>query len=419
MTTVHSLELKFGTARLPVSLPESAESLEIQNPPSQTDGERFGADLRRFLRENPLDLSRPAIVLADKTRLCGYPLYLPILLKVLQDQGADPSRITLYIAYGTHPRQSEAESLQTYGEVYRHYRFVHHDCREQQQFETLGMTPSKTPVHRRKDLARASCVITFGAISHHYFAGYGGGRKLLFPGLGYRPAIYHNHGLFLDRAAGRLAVGCRAGRLAGNPLAEDLAAVEAFAPADLAIHGLLDATGQVCDLRLGRGQAHFEDACRRHGRYFEQPLNQRYDMVLASCGGFPKDINFIQSHKALHNAAAFVKEGGTLALLAECREGIGSETFLPWFQQGGWRAAFDALKENYVGNGGTALAMMAKTRRIRIHLVTRLGAEQLETIGCTALGLPELQHRLDRQGGSLAVIPNASMLVGVLPEKGN
>ena len=41
-----------------------------------------------------------------------------------------------------------------------------------------------------------------------------------------------------------------------------------------------------------------------------------YDLVLASCGGFPKDINLIQSHKAIHNAAAFVRDGGRLVMLS-------------------------------------------------------------------------------------------------------
>ena len=37
------------------------------------------------------------------------------------------------------------------------------------------------------------------AISHHYFAGYGGGRKLIFPGLGEKESIYQNHKLFIDK----------------------------------------------------------------------------------------------------------------------------------------------------------------------------------------------------------------------------
>ena len=96
-----------------------------------------------------------------------------------------------------------------------------------------------------------------GAVSHHYFAGYGGGRKLIFPGCGERDAIYTNHGLYLDGAAGTIAEGCQPGILDGNPLAEDLFEIEEKLPADLAIHGILDSHGRLCDLLLGHGEKAF------------------------------------------------------------------------------------------------------------------------------------------------------------------
>jgi len=419
MTSRQTIDLQYGSKSLTLELPEQATVLTVEDPPRRIDADRFSRDLDHFLDRHPLDLTDAAVVVADKTRLCEYDRYLPVLIHALEKSGADERRLTFYIAYGTHPRQSDATCRRIYGEAYDRCRFVHHDCSRKELFRQTGNTPGGTAVYRLNSLERASAVITFGAISHHYFAGYGGGRKLLFPGLGYRGAIYHNHALFLERAAGRLAPGCRAGALAGNPLAEDLAAVDAFAPADLAIHGLLNSRGRVCDLMVGRGREHFQDACQRHGRCFERSVDSRYDRVVASCGGFPKDINFIQSHKALHNAAEFVRDGGELILLAECRDGIGSETFLPWFKRGGWDNAFKALARHYVGNGGTALAMMAKTRRIRIHLVTRLARNDLTAINCRALSPREVPRQLDDGAGSLAVIPNASMLVGVAPTAGS
>jgi lactate racemase len=266
-------------------------------------------------------------------------------------------------------------------------------------------------VRLRADILSASCVITFGAIAHHYFAGYGGGRKLIFPGLGEKNAIYCNHGLFLDKEHRRLSAGCRSGYLDENPLAEDLEECEAFRPADAAIHGILNSHGQVCDLLVGRGTAHFRQACERHASNCEVRTKRLYDLVVASCGGFPKDINFIQSHKAIHHAAAFVRDGGRLILLAQCRDGIGSQTFLPWFQLGGWDPAFDRLAENYMGNGGTALAMMAKLKRIRISLITDLAPQQAKLVGFDIWSPERVQACLDGHTGSLAVIPNASLVV--------
>jgi nickel-dependent lactate racemase len=403
--------MAYGKMPIVIKVDPDVDLLTIREPECQIDVRQFQERLTRFLQERSLDLTRTAVVVADKTRLCDYPIYLPILFDKLIEYGAPPQQVSIYIAYGTHGRQSDAECRQAYGAAYDRFHWVHHRCDELELFEQLGRTRRGTPVRLRKDIMRASCLITFGAISHHYFAGYGGGRKLIFPGLGANTAIYANHGLFLDHRMRDLAAGCRPGALSGNPLAEDLDEVEAYRPADMAIHGILDSRGRACDLLVGRGRECFQQACRQHARSCETASRRQYDLVVASCGGFPKDINFIQSHKAVHHASAFVRDGGRLVVLTQCPDGIGSDTFLPWFDIGDWDTAFDRLSDRYVGNGGTALAMMAKTRRITIELVTDMDRAVARRIGVGTLSEAQLQNVLDRHQGPMAVIPNASMLV--------
>lgn len=370
--------------------------------------------LNGFLRQNPLDLSRPVLVVADKTRLCGYPEYLPLLVRVLEEHGMAAGALKILIAYGTHPRQSDEECRRAYGELYDRLTFVHHDCRERSLFAELGATARGVPIRLRSDLLAASAVITMGAISHHYFAGFGGGRKLVFPGCGEREAIYANHALYLDRDAGRIATGCQPGNLADNPLALDLFEIEERLPASLAIHGILDAHGVLCELVVGRGREAFAGACAIHNEACAV-TSPRFDLVVASCGGFPKDINFIQSHKAVHNAAMFVRDGGLLLLYAECRDAIGSTTFLPWFELGGFAEAFRRLADRYEGNGGTALAMIEKTRRIRIGLVTGLDDRTCRLIGVERWDHQGVCGHLTGPGAeedkSIAFIPNAGLLV--------
>jgi nickel-dependent lactate racemase len=403
--------LPYGKTSLTFELPEGHHCFPIQDPDPTITPALFRKRLKAALVGRDLCRTDIAVAVADKTRLCGYPDYLPVLLEALAEKGATPERITFFIAYGTHPRQEEATSLAAYGDTWRSSRFVHHDCTDETLFAKQGATTRGTPVMIRRDILAADYLVTFGAVSHHYFAGFGGGRKLIFPGLGCRKAIYHNHGLFLDRRTRGLHSGCQPGRLAGNPLAEDLAEVEAFRPADLAIHGILDSHGQVCDLQVGSGSKPFLDACDTHAGYCEVPCGRSFDTVLASCGGHPKDINFIQAHKALHNAAAFVEDGGRLILLARCPDGIGSTTFLPWFAKGSERAAFDELAAAYCGNGGTALSMMAKTRRIRVGLVTDLDNDTTRRIGAVRITPERAGKQVRTAAGGVAVIPNASLAV--------
>ena len=406
----NEVTMSYGSEALRFNFEQTPKIWNIHDPEQAIDGDIFQNRLNTFLSQTSLNIKQPVVVVSDKTRLCGYPQYLPILLDTLIEMGADENRISIYIAYGTHSPQSDVESREAYGNAFLRGQWHHHQCDDVTKSVELGRTFSGTPARVAARIMNASCLITFGAISHHYFAGYGGGRKLIFPGLGERQAIYANHGLFLDRSERRLAAGCRSGRIRGNPLAEDLAQIEAFRPADMAIHGILDSHGQVCDLLVGSGPKHFQAACARHGSHCEVK-GAEYDVVLASCGGFPKDINFIQSHKAIDNAAAFVRDGGRLIVLAQCRDGIGSDTFLPWFGMGSFDAAFDRLAENYEGNGGTALSLMTKTRRISIALVTELSQESTELIGIQRLTADQAIEEVGTYKGQAAVIPNASMLV--------
>ncbi len=408
-----TIELKYGRRKISLPLSDRTDIFQIHEPDKKITPSLFASRLREELERLNPDLSDIAIVVGDKTRLCGYPEYLPVLLDTLENFGADPDRMTLFIAYGTHALQTDKECLEAYGDSYQNVRFIHHDCMDDKCFVNSGKTSCGTSVLIRRDIVETGFLITFGAVSHHYFAGYGGGRKLIFPGLGQKESIYQNHELFLDKKRQTLSPCCQSGVLDKNPLAEDLAEFETFCPADLAIHGILDSKGQVCDLLPGVGTDHFQNACVEHGKHCEVAVTRDYDLVIASCGGYPKDINFIQSHKAIEHASKFVRNNGMLIILAECQDGVGSKTFLPWFEMGSWKNAFDRLAQNYEGNGGTALSMMAKLKRIRILMVTQLSDSICKTIGVEKIFLDQVKLLVKQSTGSVAAIPNAGILVRI------
>lgn len=403
--------LKYGQSSISFDCRIPPLMFQISEPDNLINPQRFKTRLKEQLKPLEIDLSSPAIVIGDKTRLCGYGEYLPIILETVLESGAKKENIKLFIAYGTHPKQSEEECLRSYGSLYHEYPFVHHDCTNPDSFGNPGKTSRGTDVYIRQDIIDASFLLTFGAISNHYFAGYGGGRKLIFPGLGYKPAIYQNHGLFLDKKTQKLASGCNAGVLDGNPLAEDLFEVEAFRQPDMAVHGILNSSGEVCDLLVGTGTDFFKKACSLHARNCEIQHSEQYNLVLASCGGYPKDINFIQAHKAIHNAAAFVKDGGHLVVLAECRDKVGSKTFLPWLEMGSYESTFQRLLEHYEGNGGTALATMEKLKRINISLVTEINEAESQIIGFNKISMETAKQLVWDSDYPVAILPNASLLV--------
>ena len=71
-----------------------------------------------------------------------------------------------------------------------------------------------------------------------------------------------------------------------------------------------------------------------------------YDMVIASPGGYPKDINLYQSQKAITHACTFLKKDGIVLLVAACYEGAGSKSFENYFQgKNTWLEIINSFKQ--------------------------------------------------------------------------
>lgn len=402
--------LKYGLREVSLNIPESSVRLAHTDPLQSVDPENFKTDLLSRIHKIRKSFSSVGIVVSDKTRLCEYPVYLPLLTEVLEENGLNPENITFYIAYGTHASQTDEECITSYGETYNNYRFIHHNSREKSGLNYLGTTSRSTKITINKAVLKHDLVITFGAVLHHYFAGYGGGRKLLFPGLAGYESILHNHQLFLDFKNRQLQEDCQSGNLDSNPLAMDLEEISAALPDRLEVLAILNSRREVCELHLGANYNQFRRVCDRYDQFFNIKEDKKYDMVVASAGGYPKDINFIQAHKSIHNAASYVKDGGVLILLAECIDGIGNPTFMKLFKLGGWNQIFEQNEVKYENNAATALSMMHKTNRIRIHFVTSLDEQTCILMGAFKTSFEETKQLMEKEAGDIAWIENASLL---------
>ncbi|MEE4215017.1 MAG: nickel-dependent lactate racemase [Bacteroidales bacterium] len=400
-------KLSYGKTRISIPLQGQEEFIRVNPPGDSPDKKVFMDELSSCIKQSP---STAGIIVSDKTRICEYDKFLPWLTEALNNKGIGNNSICFYIAYGTHPVQSEEESLRIYGDTYNKFGFVHHDCDDAAVMISLGTTKRGTDVKIRKDIFSHDLLILFGSLSHHYFAGYGGGRKLLFPGLADRQSIYANHKLFIDFENAMLHPGCLSGRLKGNPVAEDLFEIDTLMPDKIIISGIPGSDGKISRLMTGNTYDDFLSACMHYDRYFRKESKSSYDNVIASAGGYPKDINFIQSHKSLHNAASFVRDKGNLILLAECNDGIGNDEFFRIFKDGTKKDILDKLKTHYTGNGGTALSLLSKTERINVHMISSLSREICNTLNINKLCPNELQSAAGRFKGKTAVIENASML---------
>ncbi len=294
------------------------------------------------------------LVVPDRTRALPLARLLGALWPALAAAGVDGAHITLAVAAGTHrsnPLDVDAERL---GPLPAGVRIHLHSADD--PGVDLGMTPAGTPVRVDRALVEHDRVLAVGGIAFHYFAGFGGGWKAFFPGLGERGAVAANHRRSLGPwPPGGLAPGVEPGRLAGNPVAEDLRAVAALLPPAVVWTAWDDGERGAVDTDAAGYAAtcaHFA-APRRVGVAHAAPL------VVASAGGWPRDVDIVQAHKALLHAARYTAPRAPIVFHAGCREGAGSSAMERWLAradrtdlEGGARVAYDL-------NAQTAISLAA------------------------------------------------------------
>ncbi|MGH9882407.1 MAG: lactate racemase domain-containing protein, partial [Pyrinomonadaceae bacterium] len=245
----------------------------------------------------------------------------------------------------------------------------------------LGTTQRGITVELNRALKDFDHVIITGGIAFHYFAGFTGGRKSICPGLASAQTIKQTHMLALDFERGGRRAGVGSGSLQGNAVHEECDQIAEMLGPSFGINAVVDELGRAVRLYAGDWREAHRIGCREYLADHTLPITAKRPVVIASCGGSPYDVNLIQAHKSLEMATHACAEGGTLVLLAECREGPGRADFLKWFDGNDSRALARRLHEGYEVNGQTAWALLTKTERYRIILISELPDDQVRQMG--------------------------------------
>ena len=183
--------------------------------------------------------------------------------------------------------------------------------------------------------------------------------------------------LALDFERGGRREGVGAGLRQGNAVNEACESVAAMIDPCFLINTIVDKRGRVQQVFAGQWRAAHRRACDVYTSSHAQRIESKRELVIVSCGGAPYDINLVQAHKALDMAAQACVDGGSIILLAECRDGLGRADFLKWFDSLDSRALETRLRDSYEVNGQTAWALLTKAERFRVHMVTELDDKEV------------------------------------------
>ncbi len=339
-----------------------------------------------------------AIVTSDITRPCPTWQIMPALLRHLYAAGVKREDITLVFALGSHRHHTPEEMQHLAGDLaYNEITCVDSnpdDC------INLGVTKSGTPVDITRVVAEADRRICLANIEYHYFAGYSGGAKSIMPGVSNRAAIQSNHSMMVRPEA-------HAGRLAGNPIREDIEEAAAICGIDYIVNVVLDEHKQIIKAVAGDVTAAHRAGCAFLDTLYRKEIAKKADIVLVSQGGAPKDLNLYQTQKALDHAKHAVRDGGVIVLIGSCKEGLGEKTFQQWIEEATCpKDLIDRVQADFKLGGHKAAAIAMVLENADVYLVSEMPEELAKK--CFLTPFASAQQALDAAFAKLG--PEATVL---------
>ena len=232
-------------------------------------------------------------------------------------------RARFLIATGSHAEPVDSHLETIFGPHLSRVRgrLYFHSARDREAMRQIGMDEFDFPVWLNELALEAEKIIIIGSVEPHYFAGYTGGRKALFPGVCDLATIERNHNMANSLEAQPL-------RLKGNPVAEHLDRLLDLVNLSniYSIQVVMDAGKRLDSVHCGDIRESFTTAVEAAAGLYSQEVEGAYDLILAEIRP-PLDRNLYQAQKALENTQGAVRDGGTVVVVSACKDGVGSEHF--------------------------------------------------------------------------------------------
>ncbi len=329
----HVERIPYGKGEIEIQIPKKNFVAALM--PQYKPGLKDEAGAVRKALENPIGTKRlkeiargrknAVIVVNDITRPTATHKLLPHLIQELKEGGMKEDQIQFLVATGTHRDNTKEELAGMLGkEIMDRFKVVNHHCQDDEIMVDLGKTSGGIPVVINRLFWEAELKITTATIAPHQGAGFSGGRKSVLPGIASLATLKQHHGFSMrsDKPA--------MGWVEGNKFHENALEAAKMAKTDFIINTVQNHRKEITQVVAGDVEKAWLEGVKASREIFEVRVPHPVDIVITTPGGFPKDIDLYQSQKSMASSELVVKEGGTVILLAECKDGVGARGFYEW-----------------------------------------------------------------------------------------
>ncbi len=273
------------------------------------------------LRE--LGKGKKSIVIAvdDMSRNTPVSKILPFVLEELKIAGIKSEQITILMAIGAHrPLTRQDFELKLGKSVVEEYNIENHHPYE--NLISLGNSSKGTPIEINKTYYEADLKIAIGGVIPHPLAGFGGGAKIVLPGLCGIKTLEANH------SAAVRGIGVGLGRVTG--VREDIEATAVKVGLDYTVCVVLTEFGGVAGIFSG----HYIDAHRKAMELAKEIYSTKIVRENQICffNSYPEDTELNQSIKSFNfimtAPSTLLDKEGAIVIMTSSHEGKGYHSLL-------------------------------------------------------------------------------------------
>jgi len=253
------------------------------------------------------------IVVDDMTRPTQISKILPHVLDELKVVNIKNEQITILLAIGAHRPMNRQDCILKLGiDTVNEFNIENHHPYE--NLEYYGESKMGTPIYVNKTYAKADLRIAIGGVIPHPLAGFGGGAKIVLPGVCGIKTLEANH-------KGKMG---KIGEI--TDARRDIEDIADKVGLDFSINIILTETGKIAKMFSG----HFKDAHRKAMEFGKQFYSTKITQnnQVAFFNSFPEDSELNQAQYKGFNflrtaPTDFLDQNGVIVIMTSSYEGRG------------------------------------------------------------------------------------------------
>lgn len=254
-----------------------------------------------------------AIIFDDITRGTRVSQLIPYILDELASAGIKDKQIRFICAVGCHGAHTLLDFTNKLGKkIVSRYPVYNHNPYE--NCEHVGKTSRGTVVSINAELMRCDLKIAIGSITPHPLVGFGGGGKIIAPGVAFIDTIKQYH----DLALKALKKSVKEDRC-DNPFQEikdEMGEISRLAGLDIIVNAMVNSRCHTVDLVIGDPVEAYEVGLKKAKQVYGTKLRPEADIVVVNAN-FKVNESFI----TIRFGSASLKPGGDIIVIAHAPMG--------------------------------------------------------------------------------------------------